>query len=405
MPCRPMHVDLEVDPSATEKILLALDKTCDANDQATWKMTFELQEGNPLATVVKLDVEIDPENHPQAEATATAKGLDNTQQGQAKIAATVAKDPTVSDDDRKDAAQQVIAVRQIPANMPSEFPQSSNRVEVHGSPMHYIEAGTGDPIVFLHGNPTSSYLWRNVIPHLAPLGHCIAPDLVGMGRSGKPDIEYRFFDHVRYIDGFVDALGLQDVTLVIHDWGSALGFHYAMRHEKNVKAIAFLEAILMPLPDWQAFPAEMQEMFRAFRSPDVGWDLIVNQNVFIERILPGAILRKLTEEEMNRYREPFLEPKSRKPIWKWPNEIPIAGEPADVTAAVNDYNAKLRRSDLPKLLLYATPGAVITAPLVDWCRKNLKRLTVVNVGDGIHYLQEDHPHEIGTAIADWYAAL
>jgi len=405
MPCRPMHVDLEVDPSATEKILLALDKTCDANDQATWKMTFELQEGHPLATVVKLDVEIDPENHPQAEATATAKGLDNTQQGQAKIAATVAKDPTVSDDDRKDAAQQVIAVRQIPANMPSEFPQSSNRVEVHGSPMHYIEAGTGDPIVFLHGNPTSSYLWRNVIPHLAPLGHCIAPDLVGMGRSGKPDIEYRFFDHVRYIDGFVDALGLQDITLVIHDWGSALGFHYAMRHEKNVKAIAFLEAILMPLPDWQAFPAEMQEMFRAFRSPDVGWDLIVNQNVFIERILPGAILRKLTEEEMNRYREPFLEPKSRKPIWKWPNEIPIAGEPADVTAAVNDYNAKLRRSDLPKLLLYATPGAVITAPLVDWCRKNLKRLTVVNVGDGIHYLQEDHPHEIGTAIADWYAAL
>ena len=405
MPCRPMHVDLEVDPSATEKILLTLDKTCDANDQATWKMTFELQEGNPLATVVKLDVEIDPENHPQAEATATAKGLDNTQQGQAKIAATVAKDPTVSDDDRKDAAQQVIAVRQIPANMPSEFPQSSNRVEVHGSPMHYIEAGTGDPIVFLHGNPTSSYLWRNVIPHLAPLGHCIAPDLVGMGRSGKPDIEYRFFDHVRYIDGFVDALGLQDITLVIHDWGSALGFHYAMRHEKNVKAIAFLEAILMPLPDWQAFPAEMQEMFRAFRSPDVGWDLIVNQNVFIERILPGAILRKLTEEEMNRYREPFLEPKSRKPIWKWPNEIPIAGEPADVTAAVNDYNAKLRRSDLPKLLLYATPGAVITAPLVDWCRKNLKRLTVVNVGDGIHYLQEDHPHEIGTAIGDWYAAL
>jgi len=405
MPCRPMHVDLEVDPSATEKILLTLDKTCDANDQATWKMTFELQEGNPLATVVKLDVEIDPENHPQAEATATAKGLDNTQQGQAKIAATVAKDPTVSDDDRKDAAQQVIAVRQIPANMPSEFPQSSNRVEVHGSPMHYIEAGTGDPIVFLHGNPTSSYLWRNVIPHLAPLGHCIAPDLVGMGRSGKPDIEYRFFDHVRYIDGFVDALGLQDITLVIHDWGSALGFHYAMRHEKNVKAIAFLEAILMPLPDWQAFPAEMQEMFRAFRSPDVGWDLIVNQNVFIERILPGAILRKLTEEEMNRYREPFLEPKSRKPIWKWPNEIPIAGEPADVTAAVNDYNAKLRRSDLPKLLLYATPGAVITAPLVDWCRKNLKRLTAVNVGDGIHYLQEDHPHEIGTAIADWYAAL
>jgi haloalkane dehalogenase len=291
------------------------------------------------------------------------------------------------------------------SNTPSEFPQVSSRVEVHGSPMHYVEAGDGDPIVFLHGNPTSSYLWRNVIPHLAPLGRCIAPDLIGMGGSGKPDIEYRFFDHVRYVDGFLEALGLRDITLVIHDWGSAVGFHYAMRHEENVKAIAFLEAILMPLPDWHAMPAEMRDMFRAFRSPEVGWDLIVNQNVFIERFLPAAILRKLTEEEMNRYREPFLEPQSRKSIWRWPNEIPIAGEPADVAAAVSDYNTKLQKSDLPKLLLYATPGAVITAPLVDWCSNSLKSLTAVHVGEGIHFLQEDHPHEIGTAIAHWYRAL
>jgi haloalkane dehalogenase len=178
-----------------------------------------------------------------------------------------------------------------------------------------------------------------------------------------------------------------------------------MRHEQNVRAIAFLEAILMPVPDWRAMPGEMREMFRAFRSPGVGWDLIVNQNAFIERVLPGAILRKLTEEEMNRYREPFLEPASRKPVWRWPNEIPIAGEPADVAAAVSNYNAKLQMSELPKLLLHATPGAVITAPLVDWCGKNLKRLKVVNVGEGIHFLQEDHPHEIGSAIADWYRAL
>jgi len=289
--------------------------------------------------------------------------------------------------------------------MSTEFPQVSKRVEVDGSPMHYIEAGAGDPIVFLHGNPTSSYLWRNVIPHLAPFGRCIAPDLIGMGRSGKPDIEYRFFDHVRYVEGFVDALGLRNITLVIHDWGSALGFHYAMGHEQNVKAIAFLEAILMPLPDWQAFAPEMREMFQAFRTPEVGWDLVVNQNVFIERVLPGAILRKLSEEEMNRYREPYLEPKNRKPLWRWPNEIPLAGEPADVTAAVNHYNAKLRESDLPKLLLYATPGAVITATLVDWCLKNLKQLKAVHVGGGIHYLQEDHPQEIGAAIAEWYRAL
>jgi haloalkane dehalogenase len=291
------------------------------------------------------------------------------------------------------------------SNMSSEFHQVSHHVDVLGSPMHYVEAGAGDPIVFLHGNPTSSYLWRNVIPHLAPLGRCIAPDLIGMGRSGKPDIEYRFFDHARYVEGFLNALRLCNITLVIHDWGSALGFHYAMRNETNVKAIAFLEAILMPMPNLQAFPVEMQEMFQAFRSPDVGWDLIVNQNAFIERVLPGAILRKLTEEEMSRYREPFLEPKSRKPIWRWPNEIPIAGEPADVATAVSDYNAKLQKSELPKLLLHATPGAVITAPLVDWCLKNLKRLKVVNVGEGTHYLQEDHPHEIGSAIAGWYRAL
>jgi haloalkane dehalogenase len=291
------------------------------------------------------------------------------------------------------------------SKMSTEYPQVSKHVEVHGSAMHYVEAGAGEPIVFLHGNPTSSYLWRNVIPHLAPLGRCIAPDLIGMGRSGKPDIEYRFFDHVRYVDGFMDALGLRNITFVIHDWGSALGFHYAMRHEQNVKAIAFLEAILMLVPDWSAFPVEMREMFQAFRSPGVGWDLIVNQNVFIERFLPGAIRRKLGEEEMNRYREPFLKPESRRPIWRWPNEIPIAGEPADVAGAVNEYNAKLRESDLPKLLLYATPGAVITAPLVDWCQRNLKRLKAVHLGEGSHFLQEDYPNEIGSAIAQWYRAL
>ena len=291
------------------------------------------------------------------------------------------------------------------ANISAEFPFDSRFVTVHGSSMHYVESGVGDPIVFLHGNPTSSYLWRNVIPHLSPLGRCVAPDLIGMGRSSKPEIEYRFFDHVRYIEGFLETLGLRDITLVIHDWGSALGFDYAMRHPKNIKAIAFLEAILMPLPDFQAFPDGIREMFRAFRSPDQGRKLIIDQNIFIERVLPNAILRKLSEEEMNRYREPFLEPKSREPLWRWPNEIPVGGEPADVEAVVTDYNLKLQQSEIPKLLLYATPGAVLTAPLVEWCRRSLKNLTVVNVGAGVHYLQEDHPHEIGHAIASWYRDL
>lgn len=291
------------------------------------------------------------------------------------------------------------------SSISAEFPFESRFVTVHGSSMHYVESGAGDPIVFLHGNPTFSYVWRNVIPHLSPLGRCIAPDLIGMGRSGKPEIEYRFVDHIRYVDGFLETLGLRDITLVIHDWGSALGFDYAMRHPKNIKAIAFLEAILLPLPDFQAFPDAMREMFRAFRSPDQGRKLIIDQNIFIERVLPDATLRKLSEEEMNRYREPFLEPKSREPLWRWPNEIPVGGEPADVEAVVTGYNLKLQQSDIPKLLLYATPGAVLTGPLVEWCLRSLKNLTAVNVGSGIHYLQEDHPHEIGTAIAAWYRAL
>src|SRR6516165_4150190 len=267
----------------------------------------------------------------------------------------------------------------------ADFPYKSHFIEVHGSKLHYVDEGSGDPILFLHGNPTSSYLWRNMLPAVTSVGRGIALDLIGMGKSEKPDIEYRFFDHVTYVEGFIELMGLKNLTLVIHDWGSALGFHYAMRHEHNMKGLAFMEAIIAPAPSWEAFPAETRDLFKAFRTPQVGWDLIVEQNIFIEKFLPGGVVRALTEEEMNYYREPFREVKSRKPIWRWPNEIPIAGEPPDVTAVVDDYNAKLQKSDLPKLLLYATPGAVIAAPLVDWCRKNLKRLKAVNVGDGIHY--------------------
>jgi len=292
-----------------------------------------------------------------------------------------------------------------PEEISPDFPYESRYVEVHGSKIHYIEEGTGDPILFLHGNPTSSYLWRNIIPHLSPLGRCLAMDLVGMGKSDKPDIEYRFFDHARYVEGFIENMGLRNITLVIHDWGSGLGFHYAMRHESNVKGLAFMEAILMSIPSWDIFPAEMKGIFQGFRTPDVGWDLIVNQNIFIEQMLPGGIVRKLTGAEMDRYREPFLEPASRKPVWKWPNEIPIEGQPADVTEAVESYSLKLQQSELPELLFYATPGAIVPPMLVEWCRQNLKNLKTVDVGQGVHYLQEDHPHLIGTEIASWYKTL
>lgn len=287
----------------------------------------------------------------------------------------------------------------------SDFPYESRFLEIDGANIHYIEKGAGDPILFLHGNPTSSYLWRNIIPHLTSVGRCIAMDLIGMGKSDKPDIEYRFFDHVKYVEGFIEKMRLENITLVIHDWGSGLGFHYAMHHESNVKGIAFMEAIIMSVPSWDWFPAEMKEIFQAFRTPDVGWDMIVNKNMFIEQILPGGVVRKLTEEEMNYYRSPFVDPASRRPIWQWPNEIPIGGEPRNVAEAVDNYSGKLQQSELSKLLFYATPGALLPQLVVDWCQQNLKNLSSVNIGQGLHYLQEDNPHLIGSEIAKWYKTL
>jgi len=288
----------------------------------------------------------------------------------------------------------------------SEFPFKSNYIEVNDSKIHYIEEGEGDPILFLHGNPTSSYLWRNVIPYLKDKGRCIAPDLIGMGKSDKPDIDYSFFDHVKYIEGFIEKMNLQNITLVVHDWGSALGFHYAMRNEANVKGIAFMEAILMPFK-WEFFgDEEVRKIFKAFRTPKVGWDMIVNQNFFVEQIL-GKIgsVRNLSEEEMNHYRKPFEKPEHRKPVWKFPNEIPIEGTPQDVTEAVQSYNQKLQESNIPKLLFYAEPGALIPKTLVDWSRTNLKNLKTINIGPGTHYLQEDNPHLIGSELSIWYDSL
>ncbi len=279
------------------------------------------------------------------------------------------------------------------------FPFESRYVEVLGSRMHYVEDGSGDPILFLHGNPTSSYLWRNVIPHLTGMGRCVAVDLIGMGRSDKPEIGYRFVDHARYVDGFIEALGLRGITLVVHDWGSALGFHYARRHESNVKGIAFMEAIVRPLT-WDEWPEQARQVFQGFRTPGMGEQMVLEQNMFVEAVLPGAILRKLSDEEMARYREPYPDPKSRRPTWRWPNEIPIEGQPADVVAIAQAYGEWLKRSPLPKLLLYAQPGAIMRN-LVDWCRESIANLKTVDIGPGVHFVQEDRPHEIGEAIAAW----
>jgi haloalkane dehalogenase len=270
--------------------------------------------------------------------------------------------------------------------------------------MHYIDEGSGDPILFLHGNPTSSYLWRNIIPYLATNARCIAPDLIGMGKSDKPDLEYRFVDHAKYVEGFIDKMGLKNITLVIHDWGSGLGFHYAMRHESNIKGIAFMEA-LMKTSTWEDFPKDFRMGFRLFRTPLIGWFMISVLNIFVEQLLPKAVVRRLTELEMNHYREPYKRIKDRKPLWRWPNEIPIEGSPADTTDIVAHYSQKLKESELPKILFYAHPGGLITSSVVEWCQEKFKNLTTVDIGDGIHYLQEDNPHLIGSELAKWYNNL
>ncbi|MGB0159141.1 MAG: haloalkane dehalogenase, partial [Thalassovita mediterranea] len=278
----------------------------------------------------------------------------------------------------------------------------------HGKQMAYIEEGTGDPIVFLHGNPTSSYLWRNVMPHLRGMGRLIAPDLIGMGDSDKLDNSgpdsYTFVQHRDYLYALLDQLGVhENVTLVIHDWGSALGFRWAHTYPDRVKGIAFMEGIVAPVPSWDAFPAAARPIFEAMRSP-AGEEMILENNTFVEAILPGSILRDLTEEEMNEYRRPFLNKgEDRRPTLTWPRQIPIEGTPADVAEIVSAYSAWLRETPLPKLFVNAEPGALIAGPVRDYVRSfpNLSEVTVA----GSHFIQEDSPDEIGTAVKDWLQGL
>ena len=281
------------------------------------------------------------------------------------------------------------------------------RATVLGRSMAYVEAGKGDPIVFLHGNPTSSYLWRNVIPHLEGHGRCIAPDLIGMGDSDKlepsgPD-RYRFVEHRAHLDALLETLGVRsNVTLVVHDWGSALGFDWANRHRDAVKGIAYMEAIVRPVV-WADWPVSARKMFQAFRSP-AGEDLILANNTFVERVLPASVLRPLSDAEMEEYRRPFREAgESRRPTLTWPRQIPIEGEPADVVAIVEAYGAWLASSQVPKLFVDAEPGAILIGPQREYCRSwpNQTEVTV----KGSHFIQEDSPDEIGHAVAAWRRAL
>jgi haloalkane dehalogenase len=283
-------------------------------------------------------------------------------------------------------------------------PHPRRRADVLGTRMTYADTGSGEPVVFLHGNPTSSYLWRNVIPHVAPLARCIAPDLIGMGESGRSATGgYRFVDHARHLDAFMDAVVADArVTMVVHDWGSALGFDWARRHPDQIRGIAYMEAIVRPLA-WSEWSERAVDIFKALRSP-AGEEMILERNLFVERILPGSILRKLTDEEMERYRAPYREPgESRRPTLQWPREIPIDGEPADVVAIAKAYSEWMARSAIPKLFINADPGAILIGAQREFCRRwpNQREVTV----RGVHFIQEDSPHEIGGALAEWYRGL
>jgi haloalkane dehalogenase len=282
------------------------------------------------------------------------------------------------------------------------------KLSVLNSEMAYREAGSRDAPValFLHGNPTSSYIWRNIMPLAAPVAHCIAPDLVGFGQSGKPDIAYRVEDHERYLDAFIAKAGIGSAYLVAQDWGTALAFRLAERRPEFVRGLAFMEFV-RPFPTWEAFlrGSKAREIFRKFRTPGEGEKLILEENVFVERVLPGGMRRKLTDEEMAIYRTPFPTPESRRPTWRFPNEIPIAGEPADFTAMMERAHAALAVSTYPKLLFAAEPGALVAPAFAEELAGKLKDCRFVKLGDGIHFLQEDHPETIGRSVAAFIAEV
>ncbi len=287
------------------------------------------------------------------------------------------------------------------------MPYAKQATEVLGHRMAWVDEGEGAPIVLLHGNPTSSYLWRRVIPHLVDRGRCIAPDLIGMGDSdklpGTGDDRYRFVEHRRHLDALLDHLGVtEDVTLVVHDWGSGLGFDWANRHRDAVRAIAYMEAIVRPVT-WDEWPESARDIFRAMRS-EAGESIVLDKNVFVERILPASIIRDLSPAEHDVYRAPFATPgEDRRPTLTWPREIPIDGQPADVHQIVADYAAWLSTTEVPKLFVDAQPGSILVGPQRDFCL-SWPNQAVVEV-PGIHFVQEDSGDAIGAAIADWLDGL
>lgn len=289
----------------------------------------------------------------------------------------------------------------------AEEKYDKKKINVLGRSMAYVEEGEGEPIVFLHGNPTSSYLWRNIIPYVIDQGRSIAPDLIGMGDSDKLQDSgadsYTFIQHREYLDNLLEHLGVDNnVILVVHDWGSALGFDWANRHRDQVVGICYMEALVRPM-DWSDWPEAATRIFQGFRS-EAGEEMILEKNIFVERVLPGSILRDITEEEMNVYRKPFLQAgEDRRPTLTWPRQIPLSGEPEDVVKIIEEYGNWLAGSDVPKLLVNADPGSILTGRQLEFARSwpNQEEITV----KGSHFIQEDSPDEIGRALSSFVSRL
>ena len=281
----------------------------------------------------------------------------------------------------------------------------SNTVEVLDSTIHYIESGQGDPILFIHGMPTYSYLWRNVIPGLKDSGRCIALDLIGMGLSGKPDIDYRVFDHIKYVTEFIEVMDLKNITLVMHGWGSVIGFEYARLHPENVKSMAFFESHVRPTTEWDMLSLPVQQLASLLQRQGASYRAILQQNYLVKKLLPKGVIRKLSQKELAVYEKPFPTPLTRKPLWQYVNDLPLGNGPDDVIELIAEYSAWLQKTDIPKLMLYAMPGFITPISTVTWAKDNFPQLTVVGLDDVMHFAQESVPELFSQSIRQWHDSL
>lgn len=288
----------------------------------------------------------------------------------------------------------------------TDLPFKSHFETVDGHRLHYLDEGEGDPILFLHGMPTWSYLWRNIIPTLKPQGRCIAVDLIGTGKSDKPDIEYTIHEHIAYITQFIERLKLKNVTLVMHGWGSVIGFHYAMQHSENIKGLAFLEAHVRPVESRAMVALPVQQWSSLLENNEGGFDAVMTGNYFINKVLPWGVMRKLSEAEMEHYRAPFEEPGSCRALWQYFQELPLSEDSqSPALKIIQDYSAKLQQSQLPKLMLYALPGFMMPMETVMWARDNFPNITLEEVDEALHYAQESNPEAISAALSKWYESI